>query len=52
MKAHETARHDGFIGTDDALLVERMGKDVKVIRGGKDNIKITTREDLTVHRRC
>jgi 2-C-methyl-D-erythritol 4-phosphate cytidylyltransferase len=48
MKAHETARHDGFIGTDDALLVERMGKDVKVIRGGKDNIKITTREDLTV----
>ena len=48
MKAHETARYDGFIGTDDALLVERMGKDVKVVRGDKTNIKITTKEDLAV----
>lgn len=48
MKAHEAARQDGFIGTDDALLVERMGKDVKVIRGCKTNIKITTKEDLAV----
>ncbi|UCD90495.1 MAG: 2-C-methyl-D-erythritol 4-phosphate cytidylyltransferase [Desulfobacterales bacterium] len=48
MKAHETAQRDGFIGTDDALLVERMGKDVKVIKGSQANIKITTREDLAV----
>ena len=48
MKAHEIARHDGFIGTDDALLVERMGKDVKVVRGDRTNIKITTKEDLAV----
>lgn len=48
MKAHETARQDEFIGTDDALLVERMGTDVKVIKGCKTNIKITTKEDLAV----
>lgn len=48
VKAHETARQNGFIGTDDALLVERIGKDVKVIRGSQTNIKITTKEDLAV----
>ena len=49
-KAHETARGDGYIGTDDASLVERLGKDVKIINGSKFNIKITTQEDLDVAR--
>ena len=48
LKAHEAARRDGFIGTDDALLVERLGKNIKAIKGCKTNIKITTREDLAV----
>ena len=48
MKAHETARQDGFIGTDDALLVERLGENVQVIEGCKTNIKITTKEDLAI----
>ena len=46
IKAHEYARRDGFRGTDDALLVERMGKRIKMIKGSRRNIKITTREDL------
>jgi 2-C-methyl-D-erythritol 4-phosphate cytidylyltransferase len=46
LKAHETARLQGFKGTDDAMLVERLGVDVKMINGSKRNIKITTREDL------
>ena len=48
--AHENARREGFIGTDDASLVERLGGAVKVIPGSKLNIKITTREDLTLAR--
>jgi 2-C-methyl-D-erythritol 4-phosphate cytidylyltransferase len=48
LKAHETARRDGFVGTDDASLVERLGKDVKIINGGRFNIKITNKEDLAV----
>ena len=50
IRAHETARHDGYIGSDDSLLVERLGIDVKIIKGSKNNIKITVREDLVVAR--
>jgi 2-C-methyl-D-erythritol 4-phosphate cytidylyltransferase len=45
-KAHENARLKGHAGTDDAFLVEQMGTSVKIIKGNKNNIKITTREDL------
>jgi len=44
--AHEQAARDGFLGTDDSSLVERLGHPVKLIEGGYYNIKITTREDL------
>lgn len=46
LDAHEKARQDGFIGTDDSMLVERMGLPVKVVQGSYSNIKITTPEDL------
>lgn len=49
-KAHETARREGFKGTDDALLVERLGEKVKIIKGSINNIKITTPEDLALAR--
>jgi 2-C-methyl-D-erythritol 4-phosphate cytidylyltransferase len=45
-KAHLAAKQDGFIGTDDASLVERLGEVVKIIPGSRSNIKITNREDL------
>jgi 2-C-methyl-D-erythritol 4-phosphate cytidylyltransferase len=44
-RAHEKARKEGFTGTDDALLVERLGEKVKIVRGSSNNIKITTKED-------
>jgi 2-C-methyl-D-erythritol 4-phosphate cytidylyltransferase len=44
--AHEIADAEGFLGTDDAMLVERLGKDVHVVLGDYRNIKITTPEDL------
>ena len=48
MSAHKSAIKDGFIGTDDAVLLERLGHQLKVVMGGYDNIKITTKEDLIV----
>ncbi|MBA4311436.1 MAG: 2-C-methyl-D-erythritol 4-phosphate cytidylyltransferase [Chlorobiaceae bacterium] len=48
IEAFEKAIDDGFYGTDDAVLVERIGVSVKIIEGSYDNIKITTPEDLTV----
>ena len=48
LRAHEEAMADGFYGTDDAMLVERMGLDVKIIEGAYENIKITTPEDIMV----
>lgn len=46
IKAYDKARQEDFSGTDDAMLVERLGGSVKVVSGSKHNIKITTREDL------
>jgi 2-C-methyl-D-erythritol 4-phosphate cytidylyltransferase len=45
-EAHDKARRDGIVGTDDAMLVERLGHPVRVVRGSDANVKITTPEDL------
>lgn len=45
-KAYEDAYNGNYYGTDDAMLVERIGYNVKMIEGSYDNIKITTQEDL------
>ncbi len=45
-RAHTEARRQGLQATDDASLVEAMGIDVHVIPGSRENIKITTPEDL------
>ena len=48
MKGYEHAMNEGIVGTDDSSLVERIGHDIKMIRGSYDNIKITTPEDLII----
>ena len=47
-EAFEKAREDGFLATDEALLAERIGAHVKLVKGSPYNIKITTREDLAL----
>ena len=47
-EGHESARREGCGATDDAVLVERMGKPVKIVEGSPLNIKITSPEDLKV----
>jgi len=46
--AHITAQEKGYVGTDDAELVERCGEAVKVIPGDPHNIKITKPEDFQI----
>lgn len=45
-KAFDEATADGFIGTDEASLVERSGHEVAVVMGSPRNLKITTPADL------
>lgn len=47
-EAHQAALRDGFSGTDDASLVERLGRPVAMVEGSYRNIKITTPEDLVL----
>jgi 2-C-methyl-D-erythritol 4-phosphate cytidylyltransferase len=48
LRAHYAARDQGFCGTDDAQLVERLGHEVRVVEDTCDNLKITTAEDLAI----
>ena len=45
-KAFDAATADGFVGTDEASLVEHSGADVMVVMGSARNIKITNPADL------
>jgi 2-C-methyl-D-erythritol 4-phosphate cytidylyltransferase len=48
LEAYEAARREGLAATDDAALVEHIGRPVRVVPDRRDNIKITTPEDLAV----
>jgi 2-C-methyl-D-erythritol 4-phosphate cytidylyltransferase len=45
-KVFDEAAADGFLGTDEASLVERCGHEVAVVMGSARNIKITTPADM------
>jgi 2-C-methyl-D-erythritol 4-phosphate cytidylyltransferase len=45
-KAFADATKDGFLGTDEASLIERSGLPVAVVMGSPRNIKITTPADM------
>jgi 2-C-methyl-D-erythritol 4-phosphate cytidylyltransferase len=45
-KAFDEATADGFLGTDEASLVERSGHQVAVVMGSPRNIKITAPADM------
>lgn len=46
--AVERAASDGFVGTDDASLVERVGHPVALVEGHPANIKITRMDDFVL----
>jgi 2-C-methyl-D-erythritol 4-phosphate cytidylyltransferase len=50
-KAFERAREDGFLGTDESSLVERLEQvEVSVVPGSDRNIKITKPSDMDLAR--
>jgi 2-C-methyl-D-erythritol 4-phosphate cytidylyltransferase len=48
LEAHARALTEGFRGTDDSVLVERLGRPVCLVPGSPENFKVTTWEDLPV----
>lgn len=48
LEAFERAREEGFYGTDDASLVERLGFPVRIVPGSEENLKITTPQDFLI----
>jgi 2-C-methyl-D-erythritol 4-phosphate cytidylyltransferase len=46
VKAFQLARQDGFIGTDESSMVERLDVEVSVVMGSDRNIKITRPGDM------
>ena len=47
-RAHASALSDGFVGTDDSSLIERLGGKVLIVEGKRDNIKLTVPEDYVL----
>lgn len=48
LAAHQRAEEEGWDVTDDAMLVERLGYEVRVSQGHPGNLKVTVPDDLAV----
>lgn len=46
LAAHDKAKTDNFVGTDDTSVASYAGTDVAIVPCGRHNIKITTQDDL------
>lgn len=44
----EEAARDGYVGTDEAALLERLGRKVAAVPGERRNLKLTIAEDLNI----
>ncbi len=47
-EAQRSSLSDGFVGTDDSSLVERLGGRILAVNGTRDNIKLTQPEDFVI----
>lgn len=45
-EAQDVAEKVGFLGTDEAMLVERLGYEIQIVESNYENVKMTTKEDL------
>lgn len=50
VEAYEKVRRDGFVGTDEASLLEYLGHPVRLVTGSDLNLKVTTPADLKIAR--
>jgi len=51
MEAMKKAYENNFIGTDESVLVRRIGEKVNIVDGSVFNFKITTAEDIEMFKR-
>jgi len=51
MEAIETAYKKNFGGTDESMLVKRLGKEIFIAEGSPLNFKITTKEDIEMFKK-
>jgi len=51
LKAMNKAFKENFIGTDESMLVQKIGKKINLVEGSVFNFKITTREDIELFAR-
>ena len=42
----KNAQDENFLGTDESMLVHRMGNEIKIVDGSSLNFKITNRDDI------
>ncbi len=45
-KAMQKAKKDKYLGTDESMLVKRIGEKINIVEGSALNFKITTSEDI------
>ncbi|HXV59698.1 MAG TPA: 2-C-methyl-D-erythritol 4-phosphate cytidylyltransferase [Vicinamibacteria bacterium] len=45
-RAFDAARRDGFLGTDEASLVERLSAPIVIVPGEEQNLKVTSLHDV------
>ena len=50
-KALIKAEKENFIGTDESMLVKKIGKKVNIVEGSVFNFKITTKEDVELFKK-
>ena len=50
-KALSKAQRENFIGTDESMLVKKIGNKVNIVEGSVFNFKITTKEDVELFKR-
>ena len=48
LQAHERAEQEGFLATEDSMMVHKYGGNVRFVEGSESNIKITTQLDLII----
>lgn len=51
LKAMNKAFKENFIGTDESMLIQKIGKKINLVEGSVFNFKITTQEDIELFKR-
>ncbi|MDR3627176.1 MAG: 2-C-methyl-D-erythritol 4-phosphate cytidylyltransferase [Ignavibacteriaceae bacterium] len=51
MKAFRKAYEENYYGTDESMLVKRLGKKIHIAEGSVLNFKVTTKSDVQIFRR-